>query len=67
MKPKIKLTQELVSRLYDGLQEYVSNEAVCPNCKDSRYTVEEHESYEVYTCTGCGNDYYLIQGETRLI
>ena len=64
---KHKLTQEQVNKLYDGLQEYVTNDPLCPNCTATNYNVEEHESYVTYTCTDCGYDYYAINGETRLV
>lgn len=64
---KHKLTQDQVNKLYDGLQDYVNTDPLCPNCTATNYNVEEHESYVSYTCMDCGYDYYAINGETRLV
>jgi len=64
---KQHLTQEQVNRLYDGLQEYVSNDPICPNCTHTNYNTSDHEGYTSYTCQDCGYDYYAVNGETRLI
>lgn len=60
--------QDREMNLYDGLHNYYEEEPLlCPNCGGSTHSRVHTESGHSYECAECGQNFYSVNGELRLV
>ena len=60
--------EERTANLHDGLHEgYQEEPLLCPNCQGTYYSQVRIDNQHAYECADCGQNFYSINGEIRLL